>query len=293
MMAASWKGIILAGGSGTRLHPLTTSISKQLIPVYDKPMIYYPLSVLMNAGIREIAIITTPDQQSLFKNLLSDGSQWGCRFEYFIQPKPEGLAQAFLLTENFIGQSNCCLILGDNIFYGNGLTEICKVAMKKESGATVFGYRVNDPERYGVVDFDEKKRAISIEEKPVHPKSHYAVPGLYFYDSEVVSISKLITPSARGELEITDVNRNYLDRGKLSVELIERGIAWLDAGTFESLLQASSFIHAVQQRQGLIIGSPEEIAWRNGFINDEQLLKLSEPLKKNDYGRYLISLLSE
>lgn len=292
-MTICWKGIILAGGSGTRLHPLTTSISKQLLPVYDKPMIYYPLTVLMNIGIKNIAIITTPEQRPLFETLLEDGSQWGCHFEYFIQPEPKGLAEAFLLTESFIGDSHACLILGDNIFYGNGLSEICKRAMEKKSGATVFGYRVTDPERYGVVEFDQNRRVISIEEKPLRPKSRYAVPGLYFYDSEVISISKSIKPSRRGELEITDVNQNYLGRGKLSVELIEREIAWLDAGTFESLLEAASFIHAVQQRQGLIIGSPEETAWRNGYISNKQLLTLAEPMKKNNYGRYLVDLLSE
>ena len=286
-----WKGIVLAGGSGTRLAPLTLSVSKQLLPVYDKPMIYYPLSVMMDAGIREIAIITTPDQQKLFIDLLGDGSKLGCTFRYIPQEKPEGLAQAFLLAEDFIQNSHCCLILGDNIFYGNGLKELSKIAMSRSEGATVFGYRVNDPERYGVVEFNDEGRAVSIEEKPALPKSHYAIPGIYFYDEKVVDIAKTIKPSNRGELEITDINKTYLKNGKLNVEVIERGLAWLDAGTFESLLEASSFIHAVQQRQGLMIGSPEEVAWRNGYINSEQLKAMAEPLKKNDYGKYLLKLL--
>lgn len=290
---SSWKGIILAGGSGTRLAPLTTAISKQLLPVYDKPMIYYPLSTLLQIGIREVAIITTPDQQPLFKKLLSDGSQLGCHFEFFSQEKPAGLAEAFLITEEFIKGSSTCLILGDNIFYGNGLVDLAKEAMSSPAGATVFGYRVNDPERYGVVEFDKENRAVSIEEKPELPKSSYAIPGLYFYDEKVIQIAKSLTPSKRGELEITDVNKIYLAEGNLKVKVIERGVAWLDAGTFKSLLQAGSFIHAVQERQGLMVGSPEETAWTNKFINDEQLKKLAEPHNKNAYGRYLLNLVEK
>ena len=286
---SSWKGIILAGGSGTRLAPLTTAISKQLLPVYDKPMIYYPLSTLIQIGIREIAIITTPDQQHLFKKLLSDGSQLGCHFEFFIQEKPTGLAEAFLITEEFIKDSPTCLILGDNIFYGNGLIDLAKEAMSSPAGATVFGYRVNDPERYGVVEFDKENRAVSIEEKPEFPRSPYAIPGLYFYDTKVIKIAKSLTPSKRGELEITDINKTYLSEGSLRVKVIERGVAWLDAGTFESLLQAGSFIHAVQERQGLMVGSPEEAAWLNKLINNERLKELAEP-QKNAYGRYLLNL---
>lgn len=287
---SAWKGIILAGGSGTRLAPLTKAISKQLLPVYDKPMVYYPLSTLIQIGIKDIAIITAPDQQHLFQNLLSDGKQLGCNFEYFTQEKPAGLAEAFIITEQFIKSSPTCLILGDNIFYGNGLINLAKKAMSKSDGATVFGYRVNDPERYGVVEFDETNKAVSIEEKPSKPKSPYAIPGLYFYDQEVIRIAKSLTPSQRGELEITDINKSYLANNKLQVEVIERGVAWLDAGTFESLLQASSFIHAVQERQGLMIGSPEESAWANGFIGNEQLKELAESQKKNAYGQYLLNL---
>lgn len=286
----SWKGIILAGGSGTRLAPLTTVISKQLLPVYDKPMIYYPLSTLLQIGIKEIAIITAPDQQHLFKTLLSDGHQLGCHFDFFIQEKPAGLAEAFLITEEFIKDSPTCLILGDNIFYGNGLIDLAKDAMSIVDGATVFGYRVNDPERYGVVEFDKNNRAISIEEKPNSPKSSYAIPGLYFYDKKVIQFAKKLTPSKRGELEITDINKSYLSEGKLRVKVIERGVAWLDAGTFESLLQAGSFKHAVQERQGLMVGSPEEAAWSNNLINDKQLRKLAELHIKNAYGRYLLNL---
>lgn len=289
----SWKGIILAGGSGTRLAPLTTAISKQLLPVYDKPMIYYPISVLLQIGITEIAIITTADQQHLFKKLLSDGSQLGCKFEFFVQEKPAGLAEAFLITENFIKGHSTCLILGDNIFYGNGLINSAKEAMTSCVGATVFGYRVNDPERYGVVEFDKENNAVSIEEKPESPKSSYAIPGLYFYDEKVIEIAKSITPSMRGELEITDINKNYLKRGELRVKVMERGVAWLDAGTFESLLQAASFIHAVQERQGLMIGSPEEAAWENNLISNEQLMKLAQPHEKNAYGRYLLNLITK
>lgn len=287
---SAWKGIILAGGSGTRLAPLTKAISKQLLPVYDKPMIYYPLSTLLQIGIKDIAIITAPDQQLLFQNLLSDGRQLGCNFEYFVQDKPAGLAEAFIIAEQFIKNSPTCLILGDNIFYGNGLINLAKKAMTKSEGATVFGYRVNDPERYGVVEFDKTNKAISIEEKPINPKSPYAIPGLYFYDQKVIDIAKSLSPSQRGELEITDVNKTYLTKGMLRVEVIERGVAWLDAGTFESLLQASSFIHAVQERQGLMIGSPEECVWANGFITDEQLKLLAESQKKNAYGQYLLNL---
>lgn len=290
---STWKGIILAGGSGTRLAPLTKAISKQLLPVYDKPMVYYPLSTLIQIGIKDIAIITAPDPQHLFQNLLSDGKQLGCNFEYFVQEKPAGLAEAFIITEQFIKNSPTCLILGDNIFYGNGLITQAKKAMTKSEGATVFGYRVNDPERYGVVEFDETNKAISIEEKPSKPKSPYAIPGLYFYDQQVIRIAKSLTPSQRGELEITDINKSYLTNNKLQVEVIERGVALLDAGTFESLLQASSFIHAVQERQGLMIGSPEESALASGFIGDEQLKVLADSQKKNAYGQYLLNLIGK
>lgn len=290
-MAKKWRGIILAGGSGTRLYPLTKSISKQLMPVYDKPMIYYPLSVLMLAGIREIAIITAPDQQDLFKDLLGDGSQWGCRFEYVVQEKPEGLAQAFLLCENFIKGHNTCLVLGDNLFFGQGFQKLLLKAKERDDGATVFGYHVSDPERYGVVEFDSEKKAVSIEEKPRLPKSNFAVTGLYFYDEGVLEIAKKVKPSPRGELEITDVNLAYLKNKTLNVEIMERGIAWLDTGTHESLLEAASFIHSVQTRQGLMISSPEEIAWRQGYINDQQLEELARPIAKNLYGQYLLNLL--
>lgn len=285
-----WRGIVLAGGSGTRLFPLTKSISKQLMPVYDKPMIFYPISVLIKAGIREIAIITTPEQQALFKELLQDGSQWGCRFEYVIQEKPAGLAQAFLLCEEFIRGYNTCLVLGDNLFYGHGFAELLERAMSRKTGATVFGYHVMDPERYGVVEFDSEQKAISIEEKPLKPKSNYAVTGLYFYDLDVIEIAKAVKPSTRGELEITDVNKAYLERGDLNVELMSRGIAWLDTGTHESLLEAASYIHAVQSRQGLMVACPEELAWRNGFITNEDLKRLAKPLAKNEYGKYLLKL---
>ncbi|WP_290085444.1 glucose-1-phosphate thymidylyltransferase RfbA [Turicimonas muris] len=290
-MVKQWRGIILAGGSGTRLYPLTRSISKQLMPVYDKPMIYYPLSVLMLAGIKEIAIITTPEQQILFKELLGDGTQWGCTFEYVVQKKPEGLAQAFLLCQDFIKGYNTCLVLGDNLFFGQGFPLLLEAAKGRDSGATVFGYHVSDPERYGVVEFDENRKAVSIEEKPRLPKSNYAVTGLYFYDDKVLEIAKKVKPSARGELEITDVNLEYLKRGTLNVEIMERGIAWLDTGTHASLLEAASFIHSVQARQGLMIASPEEIAWRKGYITSEQLEKLAKPIAKNLYGQYLLNLL--
>lgn len=290
-MAKKWRGIILAGGSGTRLYPLTKSISKQLMPVYDKPMIYYPLSVLMLAGIREIAIITAPDQQELFKDLLGDGSQWGCKFDYVVQEKPEGLAQAFLLCENFIKGHNTCLVLGDNLFFGQGFQKLLLKAKEREEGATVFGYHVSDPERYGVVEFDSEKKAVSIEEKPRLAKSNFAVTGLYFYDEGVLEIAKKVKPSPRGELEITDVNLAYLKNKTLNVEIMERGIAWLDTGTHESLLGAASFIHSVQTRQGLMISSPEEIAWRQGYINAQQLEELAKPIAKNLYGQYLLNLL--
>ncbi|MEI3012087.1 MAG: glucose-1-phosphate thymidylyltransferase RfbA [Sutterella seckii] len=282
-----WRGVILAGGSGTRLFPLTRSISKQLMPVYDKPMIYYPLAVLMKAGIREIAIITTPEQQHLFKELLQDGSQWGCKFHYFEQPKPEGIAQAFLLCKDFIQGFNTALILGDNLYFGDGLSEMINRAMSREKGATVFGYHVQDPERYGVVEFDSSHRVLSIEEKPLKPKSNFAVTGLYFYDETVASKAETLKPSDRGELEITDLNKIYLQEDSLNVELMSRGIAWLDTGTHESLLEASSFIHAVEERQGLMVACVDEIAWRKGFISTQELRALAEPMAKNHYGKYL------
>lgn len=284
------KGIILAGGSGTRLHPLTCSISKQLMPVYDKPMIYYPLSVLLLAGIREIAVITTSEHAHLFQTQLGDGSQWGCRLTYIEQPRPEGLAQAFLLAEDFLAGAPSCLILGDNIFFGQGLAELLARADARTQGATVFGYHVSDPQRYGVVEFDRRGQAISIEEKPAEPKSNYAVTGLYFYDAQVVDIARSIKPSARGELEITDVNNRYLQQGSLHVERIGRGVAWLDTGTHESLLAAANFVQAVQMRQGLKVDCPEEIAWRKGFISGDQLRELALPLCKSGYGQYLLEL---
>ena len=290
-MAPFWKGIILAGGSGTRLHPLTLSVSKQLMPVYDKPMIYYPLSVLMLAGIREICVISTPRDLPLFRELLGDGSQWGCRFAYIEQEKPEGIAQAFLLAKDFINGSSTCLILGDNIFFGQGLGVALERAMIRERGATIFGYHVRDPERYGVVEFDKEKRVLSIEEKPAQPKSNYAVTGLYFYDWEIVDVAASIRPSARGELEITDVNNAYLRRDTLNVELLGRGIAWLDTGTHDALLAAGTFVQAVESRQALKISCVEEIAWRKGYISDADLAVLAVPLAKTGYGQYLMGLL--
>lgn len=284
------KGIILAGGSGTRLHPLTLAVSKQLMPVYNKPMIYYPLSTLMIAGIRDILIITTPHDQAAFKKLLGDGSQWGVNFEYCVQHEPNGLAQAFVLGEEFIGSDKVALILGDNIFFGTGMGRMLRSSLDPDGGL-VFAYHVSDPERYGVVDFDKDMNVLSIEEKPEEPKSNYAVPGLYFYDNEVVDIAKNLEPSARGEYEITDVNRTYLERGKLRVQVLERGTAWLDTGTFQSLMQAGSYVETIEQRQGMGVGCVEAVAYSRGFIDAAQLEKLAEPLLKSGYGNYLMSIL--
>ncbi|SFI06890.1 glucose-1-phosphate thymidylyltransferase RfbA [Albimonas pacifica] len=285
------KGIILAGGSGTRLHPITLGVSKQLLPVYDKPMIYYPLSVLMLAGIRDVLVITTPHDAEQFQRALGDGSQWGLNLQYAVQPSPDGLAQAFLIGREFVGADNVCLVLGDNIFYGHGLPELLKAALARKTGGTIFGYHVQDPQRYGVVEFDRTGKALSIEEKPAEPKSSYAVTGLYFYDNDVLEIAANVKPSARGELEITDVNNAYLRRGDMFVEIMGRGYAWLDTGTHASMLQAGQFVQVIEERQGLKVACPEEIAWAAGWISDAQLEALAAPLKKSGYGEYLARLL--
>lgn len=286
------KGIILAGGSGTRLYPVTMGVSKQLLPIYDKPMIYYPLSVLMLAGIQDILIITTPEDQDSFKRLLSDGSQFGIKLSYAIQQNPDGLAQAFIIGEAFIGKDPVCLVLGDNIFFGQGFSPKLKSVVERNDGATVFGYQVMDPERFGVVEFDENNKAISIEEKPKAPKSNWAVTGLYFYDNNVIEIAKKVKPSARGELEITTVNEEYLKRNKLHVEQLGRGFAWLDTGTHDSLIEAGSFVETVQKRQGMMVACPEEIAWRNGWLTVDELRERGQMLKKNHYGKYLLKLIN-
>lgn len=287
------KGIILAGGSGTRLYPITKGVSKQLLPIYDKPMIYYPLSVLMLAGIREVLIISTPDDIDGFKRLLGDGQELGIDISYAVQPSPDGLAQAFIIGEEFIGDSNVCLVLGDNIFYGQGFTPLLRQAVNRQKGATVFGYQVKDPERFGVVAFDENKRAISIEEKPVKPKSNYAVTGLYFYDNDVIEIAKKVKPSERGEVEITTVNQMYMERGDLNVELLGRGFAWLDTGTHESLLEAAQFVETIEKRQGYKVACLEEIALNNGWLTKEKVAEIGQSMSKNAYGQYLMSLTSE
>ena len=287
------KGIILAGGSGTRLYPITKGVSKQLLPIYDKPMIYYPISVLMLAGIQDILIITTPEDKESFERLLGNGSQFGVRLQYAIQPSPDGLAQAFIIGEDFIGDSNVCLVLGDNIFYGQGFTPMLKQAVARQKGATVFGYQVKDPERFGVVEFDEQKRAISLEEKPKQPKSNFAVTGLYFYDNDVIQIAKEVKPSERGELEITTVNQMYLERGDLNVELLGRGFAWLDTGTHASLLEAAQFVETLEKRQGYKVACLEEIAFNHGWLSKEQVLSTGQSMSKNDYGQYLISLVEQ
>ncbi|UNW07072.1 glucose-1-phosphate thymidylyltransferase RfbA [Acinetobacter variabilis] len=289
-MLRTTKGIILAGGSGTRLHPITKGISKQLLPIYDKPMVYYPLSVLMLAGIREVLVISTPEDIEGFKRLLGDGSQFGMELSYAIQPRPDGLAQAFILGEKFIGQSNVCLVLGDNIFYGQGFTPMLRQAAARQKGATVFGYQVKDPERFGVVEFDEQQRVISIEEKPQNPKSNFAVTGLYFYDNDVIQIAKQVKPSERGELEITSIDQAYLERGDLNVELLGRGFAWLDTGTQGSLLEAAQFVETLERRQGYKVACLEEIALNNGWLSKEQVLAIGHTMHKNGYGQYLISL---